>query len=271
MKTYTKDEVDAILVLHGQWFRREPDGQCANLSGADLSGANLYGANLSHANLSRANLSGADLFGANLSHANLSRANLSRADLSRANLYGANLSHANLSRANLSGADLSHANLSRANLSRANLSGADLFGANLSHANLSRANLSGADLSRANLYGADLSGADLSDLQKARLSIVPELGEFTAFKKTIEGIVTLRITEHAKRSNSTGRKCRASEALVIALPDGCTEAHALYDSTFIYRVGETVKPKDAFCDDRWQECASGIHFYITRAEAEAHQ
>ena len=33
-----------------------------------------------------------------------------------------------------------------------------------------------------------------------------------------------------------------------------------------YRVGETVTP-DSWDEDRWEECASGIHFFITPEEA----
>ncbi len=138
----------AILDAHRKWYRDEPGGTRANLSGADLSDANLSGADLS----------GADLRSADLSRANLSGANLSDANLSRANLSGANLSDANLSDANLSRADLRSADLSRANLSGANLSDANLSDANLSRADLSGADLRSADLSRANLSGADLSG-----------------------------------------------------------------------------------------------------------------
>ena len=36
---------------------------------------------------------------------------------------------------------------------------------------------------------------------------------------------------------------------------------------FVYRVGETVRP-DAWGGDRWVECAGGIHFFLTRYEAE---
>ena len=128
MKTYTKDELAAIIEAHAKWLRSD-GGSRADLSGASLSRANLSGAYLSGANLSGANLSGADLSGANLSGADLSGAYLSRADLS-----GADLSGADLSRADLSGADLSRANLSRAYLSRAYLSRADLSGAYLSRA-----------------------------------------------------------------------------------------------------------------------------------------
>ena len=161
-------------------------------------------------------------------------------------------------RADLSGADLSGANLYGADLSHANLYGANLSGANLSHANLSGANLFGANLSGANLSGA------VCNLQ------CPEVGSFTAFKKCAGGrIVTLIIPEDAKRSSATSRKCRADKAVVLRIEDDgeeVMEANSGFDSNFIYRVGETVSV-DNFEEDRWKECAAGIHFFITRDEA----
>ncbi len=255
-----KEQIALVLERHKQWL----DGISTGCR-ADLSGANLSRANLSRADLIGANLIGANLIGANLFEANLSGANLSGANLSRANLSGSNLS-----RADLSGADLIGANLFEANLFEANLSGANLSGADLSWANLSGANLSGADLSWANLSWANLSGAKLDEISSARLSIVPQEGAFVAFKKIHEGIVKLLIPETAKRSNATGRKCRASEAIVLELPPGIACGHSLHDWNFTYTRGCTVKPKEDFCEDRWQECASGIHFYLTREEAEHH-
>jgi uncharacterized protein YjbI with pentapeptide repeats len=255
----TKDEIKSVLELHGRWLRNEPGGNRADLYGADLSCANLSRADLSRANLSRADLSRADLSCANLSCANLSRAKLSRADLSCANLSGANLS-----RADLSGADLSCANLSGANLY-----GADLSRANLSGANLSGANLYGADLSGANLYGADLYGAKNIPI-KARLltQIVPETGAFDAWKKCANNVIVhLLIPASANRSNATGRKCRAERAKVLAVY-GDTVGIGLHDKTK-YVVGKTVKCHE-WEENRWIECAGGIHFFITRAEAEAY-
>ena len=215
----------------------------------------------------RANLSGADLSGADLSGANLTRA-----DLSRTNLYGANLSRANLYGTNLYGADLSRADLYGANLSRANLYGADLYGAYLSRANLSGADLSRANLSRADLSRADLYGADHAEAALAQTVVCPE-GDIIGWKKCQGGrLVRLLIPSDAKRSNASGRKCRAEYAKVLAILDGnesVDEAHSQHNPGFIYRVGEMVHP-DAFDEDRWNECAPGIHFYITQAEAEAH-
>lgn len=69
-----------------------------------------------------------------------------------------------------------------------------------------------------------------------------------------------------------GRKCRRSEAKVLAIEneDGTAanvqEVYSRCDMSFVYRVGETVKV-DNFDDDRRNECAAGIHFFITRQEA----
>jgi uncharacterized protein YjbI with pentapeptide repeats len=233
-------------------------------------------ANLSRANLSRADLSGANLSRADLSGANLSRADLSGADLRRADLSGADLSGANLSRADLSGANLSRADLSRANLSRANLSRADLSRADLSGANLSRADLSGANLSRANLgsaylSGADLSGAYLSDLKtdtETRLPSfqIPQEGELIVFKKLSGGnIAKLRIPpEAARTATPIGRKCRA-EFVEVLDGDGISS----YDHRTAYKPGLVVRP-DKYDPNPLVECSHGIHFFLTKEEAEAY-
>ena len=202
-----------------------------------------------------------------------------RADLRGADLSGANLRGADLWDANLGCADLRDANLRGADLRDANLRGADLRDANLRGADLSGANLRRADLRDANLRGADLSGANLGDaniggLDAARLSILPA-GDIIGWKKCSgERIVKLMIPADARRSNATGRKCRCDRAkvLVVESIDGSEafdEATSQNDPDFAYRVGETVVV-EGFDDDRWKECAPGIHFFITRDEAVAY-
>ena len=184
-------------------------------------------------------------------------------------------------RANLCGADLRGADLRGANLYGANLCGADLRGADLRGANLRGANLYGADLCGANLYGANLYGAnlyganiELTLLNKLYPICCPEAGSFVGWKR-VRGnlIVKLEITENAKRSSAFGRKCRCNEAKVLDIQnldgtsaDDVTEAYSQHDANFAYRVGETVRV-DNFDEDRRNECAPGIHFFITRQEA----
>ena len=205
---------------------------------------------------------------ADLRSADLRDANLRSADLSAANLHGADLSSADLSDANLRDADLRCADLRSADLSDADLSAADLRGANLRS----------ADLSSADLRGANLRDANLSELTVAQTSILPDEGDIIGWKKaiTLDGapiIVKLLIPADAQRSNATGRKCRASTARVLDLQDKQgnslppdTTAYSSYDPDFTYQKGETVHVED-FDTNRWEECAPGIHFFITRIEA----
>ena len=195
------------------------------------------------------------------------------ADLSGADLSGANLSGADLSYANLYGADLSGANLRHVDLGYADLSGADLRNASLNGANLQCADLSGADLSGANLSGANLQYADLSGVKNIFFPMAcPEKGSFIAFKKAEFYIIELFIPSNAKRCSATSRKCRCSKAKVISITTlsgdetNITEVHSVYDPNFIYKLGEYVEVKN-FDDNRWNECSTGIHFFITRQEA----
>ena len=67
-----------ILVKHKKWIDGDPEGERANLSGADLRGANLRGADLRGADLYGADLSEADLYGADLRGANIYNTKLPR-------------------------------------------------------------------------------------------------------------------------------------------------------------------------------------------------
>ena len=145
--------------------------------------------------------------------------------------------------------------------------------ADLRDADLRRADLCDADLCGANLRGADLRDA-VSNEKTAMFALsCPEEGEFIGWKKANGLIVKLQILADAKRSSATTRKCRCSKAKVLSIQtiDG-DEAEQQFvasdhDKSFFYRVGETVEV-DNFDDDRWNECSTGIHFFITRREAE---
>ena len=201
---------------------------------------------------------------------------LSYANLSSANLRSADLRSANLCSADLRSADLRSANLRSANLCSANLRSADLRSADLRSADLRSADLSYADLSYADLSYANLQNAMNAVLPLARTVIVPA-GTLIVWKKCQhEVLVKLRIPEHARRSNACGRKCRAEFAEVLEVV-GADHAVSLYKperydpdyKPIVYRVGETVRC-DSWNDDRLVECGGGVHFYLTREEAEAY-
>ena len=257
-----QEELNKILENHQHWIRKDCEGwetMRADLSEANLSVANLVGADLSYATL----------FGTDLRGANLWEACLVEADLRGANLSGANLLSADLYGANLNRAILSTANLCNANLCKANLIDAYLYRVNMNLANLRETDLSETCFDNACLYDAELRKAkDVPFIPYA----CPEVGAFIGFKKASYHIVVLEIPEDAKRLSATSRKCRCDKAKVLEIQniDGTKsdvlEVRSGYDSNFIYRVGEMVTVPD-FDEDRWNECSTGIHFFINRQDA----
>ena len=169
-------------------------------------------------------------------------------------------------RANLSGSDLKYTDLRYANLSGADLRVADLRGTNLWDADLS-----GADLTGANLDGANLKNIKTNMYTTGYNLACPEEGSFVGYKKAGKCIVKLLILEDAKRSSATTAKCRCDKAKVLDIENAYTgeKIKAIksdYNSEFIYKVGEIVTV-DNFDDDRWNECSTGIHFFMNRDNA----
>ena len=258
-------ELEMILEKHRPWHATAgKEGERADLSYTDLK----------YADLTNAILWGSDLYRANLEGANLYHANLRFANLRDTNLKGADLSSAKLRCADLTGANLADADLRYANLIVADLTGADLEGVNLLGADLAGANLRGANLEGVNLWLANLQNTDLTDVKNfPNLPMAcPETGSFISWKHAGGYIVKLEIPADAKRSSGTGMKCRCNKARVLSIETlggtsaNVTEVYSDYDSDFWYRVGETVIVDD-FDDNRFNECAPGIHFFMDRDRA----
>ena len=202
----------------------------------------------------------------------------------RANLYGVNLRGINLSGVNLRGACLSESDLSESNIRKTDLRGACLWGtylwksdlseSDLSESDLRKADLGEADLWKVNIRKADLRGADLSGAKNIPFIpfSCPDTGAFIGWKKASDKIVCLEIPSDAKRLSATGRKCRCDKAKVLSITELNGEPYDLdtvksnYDSAFMYKVGEIVSVEN-FDENRWNECSTGIHFFINRQEA----
>ncbi len=152
---------------------------------------------------------------------------------------------------------------------------ANLRNANLWNADLRNADLRSANLGNANLWNADLGNAikSLSDLPQ--LVVYPTEGVFTAWKSISNGhIAKLTVPARAKRTGCLqSRKCRAEYVKVLAIYDrdgksvGDKKIESGRGGRFFYQKGKTVKP-DSYNDNFREECTNGIHFFITRKEAE---
>ena len=107
----------------------------------------------------------------------------------------------------------------------------------------------------------------------------PEKGEYEAWKRCFclgngkRVYAKLLIPADARRSSAHGSKCRASKAKVLGFYNAngrripLKKARSWWDETFIYKVGETAKPTRPFDKNRYDECTSGIHHFMTLAEA----
>ena len=151
---------------------------------------------------------------------------------------------------------------------------ADLSSADLRSADLSSANLSFANLSFANLRSAKLDKETIKNINHYRpFQIIPQEGEFIAWKKgASDCIIKLLIPKSAKRTSSlVGRKCRASRVKTLAIWDKdnkpIKQCGGWRHSNFIYRIGRITKP-DSYDPDIRVECSHGMHFFVTREEAE---
>ena len=52
----------------------------------------------------------------------------------------------------------------------------------------------------------------------------------------------------------------------VKIPILIKRANSNYDTDFVYEVGKTISV-DNFNDNRWEDCSTGIHFFLTRDEA----
>ena len=199
---------------------------------------------------------------------------LTLADLGDAELAGANLKGANLRGANLRGANLRDTNLEKADLAWADLTEANLKEANLKDAILKGAFLEGADLTEADITGANINWANLNGAKNIPYIPLacPSEGAFIGWKKVNnEYLVKIQVPEDARRLSATTRKCRCDKALVLDITSLDGNKH--YDevvnnnyTTTVYKVGEFVYP-DSFDENRWNECSTGIHFFINKEDA----
>lgn len=244
---------------------------------------------------------GSDLSKLSFDRADLSDAWFKNCDLSYASFRGANLDGASFDKCyaehpTFDGATMNGTNISYCYFKAACFFGTLMFNIKICCSFFLLCGFGGAHISvnevdsETNFLDSDftkayaLSPRELSSAKNFSFPMIcPDTGGFIGWKQCFisapdvpflrECIVKLRIPAEAKRSSATERKCRCDRATVLEIQDlegnklpEDTVAKSWYDKHFTYKVGEIVSV-DNFCDDRWEECAPGIHFFITREEA----
>lgn len=120
------------------------------------------------------------------------------------------------------------------------------------------------DLRGADLRDADLRGAEGNLIEYRKGKILTK--DIIGYKKCIGNeIVTLKIPRGSIVFSINGNKCRSNQAEVIGI-DGGNRAFSSY-KYMSYYAGDKITVYDFNCEYN-VECAEGIHFFMTREEAE---
>ena len=173
--------------------------------------------------------------------------------------------------------DLSGTDLSNTDFTLCSFDGVML---NMRTASFRFCDMSDCNIKGANLYGAVLENADLTNIRSDEATQwfrlhCPETGAFLGYKKCVnDRMVQLLIPADALRTSATLPSCRCNKAKVLTIKSfdfkkNYDEAWSLVDENFEYKRGEWVEVKD-FNEDRWMDSTTGIHFWMTREEAEAY-
>ncbi len=265
----------------------------ADLSGSSFTKSKLIGTNLSEARLigtvfmnvdmTDAVLDDVDLRNGDISHSTLIRMKAKRANFINCLMWDNDFTGSVLCASCFIGTKLCDGKFIGADLSGCDLRCADIDYAHFDNAVLEEADLKWTDNSywatfkNADMKNVDLKGSPIDDkaVEGAKNLFIPmvcpEEGSFIAWKKCRDGkVIRLLIPEEAQRTGGSRESCRASEVEILNIFDGekeCEEAVCLYDDEIIYHKGERTKDKEEF-DPSLLHDGTGIHFYITRAEAE---
>lgn len=210
---------------------------------------------------------------------------LSERTLHGMDLTGWDLSNIDFTLSSFQDTVLNGVNFKDSNVENALFDGCPMRGANFQNANMQTASFRYCDMTESNIRGANLYGAVLEyanldgivsdeNTEWFRLHC-PETGAFLAYKKCVnDRMVQLLVPSDAKRTSATLPSCRCNKAKVLTIKsfdfeENFDEAWSLVDENFVYRKGEWVEVKN-FNEDRWQDSTTGIHFWLTREEAEAY-
>lgn len=275
----SQEELDGIIAKHEKWLLGEQDGERAMLSGFMFDRLDLSSRNLSRIMLRNCYFRMCNITKSCLLDSDLTESVFNFCDLSCADIHKCSMRNICAEVSNFNHCDLCECDISLGIFARCSFLDSSIHHSNLSFTKFMECSVSGCIFDCTDMSGCKFKSCDIRDIYVNNVinfphipMTCPENGSFTGWKKASGFIVKLQITEDARRSSATGRKCRCDKAFVVAIenidgtPSMMQKVTSDYDENFVYCVGETVT-EPTFCDDRFRECAHGIHFFMTRQEA----
>ena len=298
----TQEQFDAVYASHRAWLRREVDESTQGCR-LNLVGLDLYGINMSHLDLAGAHFSHV-AFPLQVQHTDLSSAVLDHCDLSRRGFWHCDLSNATIKHCNFDDSKWFMSTLQMVTISYSSLKDLDLEMCRVSFSPYARTHgflmtntmsldsflshygnndimpyiltncdpeihvsqqcpTHGAFIGWKKLIAYEVDGCDMDTIDYKSLVVTSEIA--------VPCICKLEIPASAKRSSAMGDKCRANKAKVLEIrriDNGrkLKQAVSQWNRKFVYRVGEYVSVDD-FHEDRFMECAAGIHFFVDKQAA----
>lgn len=269
---YDGTNFDKVVEMHEQWIKnsRHENGDNPDISCADFSSTTIEDIICSDHDLSFANFTNTKIYGSSFSKCIFTHAYFPNAKLNNVAFWLCDMSYSFFA-----GAELYNSRFHVSDLSLARFTGASFYASEFSTSYIDDI----CDLTNAeNVPNIPMACPDTGSFigwKKVSLGIDAEVSKNSVIPNLCErfGIAKLLIPEYAKRSSATGRKCRCDKARVLEIQDldgnilDNVVAYSLHDPGFQYVAGKMIAPTLPFEENRWEECASGIHFFITREEA----
>jgi hypothetical protein len=257
-----REKFEKIMRKHSLWLKGDPDGVKACFTGADFRGADFSRVDFREVDFRGAGFTGVDFSEVDFRGANFRGTDFSRVDFREVDFRWADFIRVDFSEAGFTGADFRWADFRWADFSRVDFRWADFGGVDFRWVDFGEANFREADFGEANFGEAQWDYTTVGIHPAAEGSLV-------GWGKKQGVIVKMIIPENAKRSCATTRKHRAEYAYVLGVYND--ERQVTVDNRWgrtTYTPGQIV-----YChkweEDRWIECAGGIHFFLSRKEAEA--
>lgn len=264
----TSKQLKTIMDAHAKYLAGKASGKRAVFRNVELTDA------FSDIDFSKASFEGVTAKYVTFSDCKFNECHFDEdCDFVRADFNGCDLTEIETeSGANFTGASFDNCNFKNARCCGSNFRDTTIFNTDLTNVNMYE-----ADFTNAYFTNCKLDNIKYDELTAGIALACPEKGAFTAFKKAKlyngdECIVELQVPADSLRSSATTRKCRVSKATIVAIytMDGKSvkqNAYSTHTRSFVYKLGKMVEVKN-FDKNRWNECSSGIHCFITKREAE---
>lgn len=278
---YDGHNLEKVLELHKTWCEQHrSDGSKSNMI-ADFSNCELMSLDFSdkmldfaifdNAIIAESKFNKTSLRFASFKGATIADVHFVECDCKAAELMCSSISYTEIKDCIFTAASFKLARISYTRIKNTNFDYAFFKAAEFQCGYMVDCDLNESDIAHTYFHG--LSVKDAKNIPHVGMKC-PSHGSFIAWKackhRRKNVIVKLLIPEDAKRISFTSLKCRADKAVVLEIQDAdgnkldFKTARSLMDPSFVYTVGGTVYPEHPLNEDRFEECSSGIHFFVDR-------